>query len=79
MINPHRSRIVRSKSFKAWKKQRLKLKPRPKTKDLFRAYQIDKSLKATLASKQDWKRRINRLDTITIDYPKKRYYTKKKK
>lgn len=83
--NKYRKSIEQTSSFKKWKKQRINKKPKIKSeKEYFRAYQIDKSLKASSNNPDYWKKEPNRNDLRTIDYPparmpkKKRYYTKMK-
>lgn len=73
-------RILKSKSFKKWKKNRLRSKspPKIKQKDLLRAYMIDKGIKATETDPKYWSKVPQRAD-IAIDRPRKKkgkYYRK---
>jgi len=63
-----KSRILKSKSFKKWKLYRRKSKalPKVKSKDLLRAYQIDRALKAKEKDISYWKKAPHRAD-IRID------------
>jgi len=75
-----KSRILKSSSFKRWKTARVKpgVHPRAKAKDLLRAFQIDKSLKAKERSEKYWSKHPNRAD-ITIDKGKETWSREKKK
>jgi len=84
--NPNRPRIIKSASFRKWKTARLKSKsaPKIKQKDAFRAFQIDRSLKAKERDPSYWKKTPQRADitidkgTVTWKRKKKKYYRKER-
>lgn len=83
-----KKRIVASAGFKKWKSARLKTThpPKVKPKDIVRAFQIDRSLKAKIRKPEYWKKIPQRAD-IGIDRgtethsreKKRRYYSKVKR
>lgn len=62
-----KKRIMSSESYKDWVRQRIAMGNVPA--DLFRAYQIDKGLKANIRPREEWRKEPNRMDIVPIDYP----------
>lgn len=62
-----KKRIMSSESYKDWVRQRIAMGNVPA--DVFRAYQIDRSLKANIRPREEWKKEPNRMDVVPIDYP----------
>ena len=62
-----RKAIIQSEEFKIWFHERLKTKPMPS--DPYRAFMIDRSLKAELRDRDSWAHRTNVADWEPVDYP----------
>jgi len=58
---------LRSSAFLVWWANRKKINPVPS--DPYRAFRIDRSLKAKLHSTEVWKKKTNRSDSPLVDYP----------
>ena len=64
---PIKRRIMSSEEYHEWVRNRVANGNVPA--DLFRAYQIDKSLSANLKGKEEWSKQVNRGDIVPVDYP----------
>lgn len=78
--NPNMKKIVKTKGFKEWWKERKDLKPKIKSiKVARRAYQVDRGIKAKLKDKPYWKEHTNRSDMKAIDYKREPQFYKAKR
>lgn len=62
-----RREVMASKEFQTWFAARMTTPPVPS--DPYRAFMIDRSLNAKLASKTQWQGKPNRLDNPFVDFP----------